>query len=77
MGILRRVNDKKNYNRVAYSDRGTGNDPKLSFLYCYLGWSWEGGGGLFCIIIWGGVGRGGGVVFHHQGSTFLQWAIWE
>ena len=26
------------------------------------------------------VGRGdggGGVVFHHQGSTFLQWAIWE
>ena len=20
---------------------------------------------------------GGGVVFHHQGSTFLQWAIWE
>ena len=24
----------------------------------------------------GGSG-GGGVVFHHQGSTFLQWAIWE
>ena len=27
-----------------------------------------------------GGGRGGGVggvVFHHQGSTFLQWAIWE
>ena len=23
---------------------------------------------------WGEVG---GVVFHHQGSTFLQWAIWE
>ena len=22
-------------------------------------------------------GGGGGLVFHHQGSTFLQWAIWE
>ena len=20
---------------------------------------------------------GGGLVFHHEGSTFLQWAIWE
>ena len=26
--------------------------------------------------LWGG-GGGGGVVLHHQGSTFLQWAIWE
>ena len=25
----------------------------------------------------GGVGGWEGVVFHHQGSTFLQWAIWE
>ena len=25
----------------------------------------------------GGGGVGGGVVFHHQGSTFLQWAIWK
>ena len=23
------------------------------------------------------LGGGGGVVFHNQGSTFLQWAIWE
>ena len=23
------------------------------------------------------LGGGGGVVFHHQGSIFLQWAIWE
>ena len=27
---------------------------------------------------WGvGLGVGGGVVFHNQGSTFLQWAIYE
>ena len=25
---------------------------------------------------WGGGGVEG-VVFHHKGSTFLQWAIWE
>ena len=24
-----------------------------------------------------GGGGGVGVVFHHQGLTFLQWAIWE
>ena len=23
------------------------------------------------------LGKGGGGVFHNQGSTFLQWAIWE
>ena len=30
-------------------------------------------------LFFGGVGGGWGegVVFHHQGSTFLQWAIWE
>ena len=30
-------------------------------------------------LFFGGVGVGGGgwgVVFHHQGSTFLEWAIW-
>ena len=47
---------------VAYPDRGAGNDPNLFF-----GGGGEGDGG------WGG----GGVVFHHQGSTFLQWVIWE
>ena len=30
------------------------------------------------LCFWGvGGGVGGGVVFHHQGSTFLEWAIWE
>ena len=47
---------------VAYPDRGAGNDPKLFFSFF-----WEGRGG----------GGGGGLVFHHQGSTFLQWTIWE
>ena len=47
---------------VAYPNRGAGNDPNL-----FLGGAGGGGGGGGC----------GGVVFHHQGSTFLQWAIWE
>ena len=30
---------------------------------------------FFFFFFWGG--GEGGVVFHHQGSIFLQWAIWE
>ena len=47
---------------VAYPDRGAGNDPEPIFLFFYF--FFLGGGG-------------GGVVFHNQGSTFLQWAIYE
>ena len=50
---------------VAYPDRGAGNDPFKFFFSFFFG----GGAGA------GGGGRG--LVFHHQGSTFLQWAIWE
>ena len=47
---------------VAYPDRGAGNDPELFFFFFFF--FLRGGGG-------------GGVVFHNQGSTFLQWAIYE
>ena len=43
-------------------DRGAGNDPNFFFFFFFF---------------FGGVGGGEEVVFHHQGSTFLQWAIWE
>ena len=46
---------------VAYPDRDAGNDPKIF---------WGGMGG------WGG-GVGRGLVFNHQCSTFVQWAIWS
>ena len=66
LGILRWVNElKSTIIVVAYPDRGAGNAPKRFFFFCVC----------VCVCVWGG--GGGGVVFHHQGSTFLQWAIWE
>ena len=44
---------------VAYPDRGAGNDPEPFFFFFFF----------FFLAGWGG---GGGVVFHNQGSTFLQ-----
>ena len=65
LGILRWVNEQKSTIMVvAYPDRGAGNDPKI-FL------------GVYVCVCGGGGGGGGGLVFHHQGSTFLQRAIWE
>ena len=70
---------KKNIKVVAYPVHGADNDPKLLFF----------GGMIFLGVFCGGGGRGWGgglcvvcvcvcvLVFHHQGSTFLQWAIWE
>ena len=62
--ILRWINGQKKPTIivVAYPDSGEGNDSFFFFFFFFF--FWEGGGE-------------GGVVFHHQGSTFLQWAIWE
>ena len=88
LGILRWVNEQENtIIVVAYPDRGAGNDPKLFFylfiyfflnfiylfIYFYLFFSF-----IYLFIYLFFFGGGGEVlVFHHQGSTFLQWAIWE
>ena len=76
LGILRWVNEQKNtIIVVAYPDRGAGNDSKLFiffffiFIYLFILFS------IIIIIII--IIFLGGVVFHHQGLTFLQWAIWE
>ena len=44
---------------VAYTDRGAGNDPKLVILFYFY---------FFIVLRRRGVG---GIVFHHQGSTFF------
>ena len=55
---------------VAYPDRGAGNNPEPFFFFFFFF--------FFKFFLEGvGVGGGGGVVFHNQGSTFLQWAIYE
>ena len=62
LGIVRWVNEQKNtVIVVAYPDCGAGNDPEL-FLFIYF----------FLFFYFRGW-----AVFHNQGSTFLQWAIWE
>ena len=62
LGIVRWVNEQKNTIIVVpYPDSGAGNDPEHIFFFFFLGVR----------------GGGGGVVFHNQGSTFLQWAIYE
>ena len=53
----------KKHNSGGIPDRGAGNDPNFFFFFFFF--------------FWGGGGGGEEVVFHHQGSTFLQWAIWE
>ena len=63
LGIVRWVNEQKNtIIVVAYPDRGAGDDPEPFFFF------------FFFFFLGGG---GGGLLFHNQGSTFLQWAIYE
>ena len=61
LGILRWVNEQKNTIIVVAYPDRGAGNDPKPFFF-------EGGG-------WGG--GGGRVVSHHQGSTFLQWAIWE
>ena len=61
LGILRWVKEQK-------SHHNSGGIPRSLCRY----WSQ-----FFFFFFFLGGGGGGGVVFHHQGSTFLQLAIWE
>ena len=54
---------------VVKPDRGAGDDPKFYFIFIFI---YLFTFFFFFFFFFGG--GGGELVFHHQGSTFLQWA---